>query len=76
VRRLTLTLTLALSLNPKNPRLFQTPLWEAAAQVGRAAEKLVDASTELESTLAVVIMTSQQLSRGDALRRHADDLLK
>jgi hypothetical protein len=46
-------------------------------RVGRAAEALAGAKKELEKTLAIVVITSQQIPRGDVhLRSRADMLMK
>ena len=44
-------------------------------RVGRAADKLTDASDELERVLAIVLATSQQIPRGDTQLRHYMDLI-
>lgn len=44
-------------------------------RVGRAAEKLTDASAELEKVLAIVLATSQQVPRSDTHLRHYVELL-
>jgi hypothetical protein len=44
-------------------------------RVGRAADKLTDASAELERVLAIVLATSQQVPRGDAQLRHYMDFI-
>lgn len=44
-------------------------------RVGRAADKLTDASDELEAALAIVLATSQQVPRGDTRMRHYTDLI-
>ncbi|KFM23620.1 LMBR1 domain-containing protein 2-like protein [Auxenochlorella protothecoides] len=46
-------------------------------RVGRSAEKLADASTELEKVLAIALATTQQISRSDAhLRPLSDAVVK
>lgn len=44
-------------------------------RVGRAADKLTDASAELEKVLAIVLATSQQVPRSDTHLRHYVELL-
>jgi hypothetical protein len=45
--------------------------------VGRAAEKLTDASAELEKVLAIVLATAQQVPRSDTqLRRYVELLIE
>lgn len=44
-------------------------------RVGRAAEKLTDASDELERVLAIVLATSQQIPRGDTKMRGYTDFI-
>lgn len=46
-------------------------------RVGRAADKLTDASAELEKALAIVLATSQQIPRSDThLRGYMDRVIK
>ena len=46
-------------------------------RVGKAAEALAAARKELEKTLAIIVISSQQISRGDAhLRSRADELME
>lgn len=46
-------------------------------RVGRSAEKLVDASTELERVLAIALATTQQIPRSNLrLRPLSDAIIK
>ena len=65
------------------PRIFwrrsfpETRLKWHYHRVGRAADKLTDASAELETVLAIVLATSQQIPRSDTtLRRYMDLVIK
>lgn len=59
------------------PRCEAAGLPYIACRVGRSAEKLADASTELEKVLAIALATTQQIPRSDAhLRPLSDAVVK
>jgi hypothetical protein len=65
------------------PRIFWRRSWPETRlkwhyhRVGRAADRLTDASDELERVLAIVLATSQQVPRADAkLRAYMDYIIR
>ena len=50
--------------------------WSIAGRLGRAADVLEDAASELQAVVTVVEATNQPMSRRDALKGHMDTIFK